>query len=110
MEVKRISIAKAHNRLVIRLLFGLFAALLLLAVLVPHGWSKPHRQAFVVGFILLVIVPLEAYGIYWIFKRDEEFCRELGFMCPHCHKPLYEPRAFINITGRCPKCRTSVLL
>jgi hypothetical protein len=29
----------------------------------------------------------------------------LGFFCPRCGKPLYEPRGFINLAGLCSKCR-----
>ena len=107
-EAKRVRIAKAHNRLVIVLLISMILFLFIFIWIVPHGLSKPSRIEAVVGSFL-IIAALEAYGIYRIIKHDEELCRQLGFMCPHCGKPLYESRSFINITGRCPKCRGNVI-
>jgi hypothetical protein len=83
-EEKRNKIGKTHN-------------LLLIAVL---------PIAFVVVF-LAVFVGTEGYGIYRIFRYNNDQCRRLGFMCPFCGKPLYEPRALIWNT-LCPKCGKSI--
>ena len=40
-----------------------------------------------------------------LIRYDDEMCEQMGFICPNCHKPLYEPRSFMNQNGRCPKCR-----
>lgn len=110
LESKRIAIARRHNHLVIALLIAtvavLFAALLLLTKLAPN--PGPHKTPLLVSVIVFIVI-FEVYGIRRISRQDDELCRQLGFLCPHCHKPLYDPRGFISITGRCPKCRASAL-
>lgn len=106
LESKRQKIAKTHNRLVLGLLAGMFATIFLLLGIAPK--RNPLGRDFLLGGVFTLVV-LEAYGIYRIIKYDEELCRQLNFMCPHCHKPLYEPRGFINITGRCPKCKKLII-
>lgn len=105
LEVKRLTIAKTHNRLVLSLLAGLFAVLFLLIGIAP---KNTRGRYFLFGGLFGAMI-LEGYGIYRIFQYDKQLCTKLGFICPHCHKPLYEPRGFINITGRCPKCARPVV-
>ncbi len=107
LESKRIKIAKVHNLLVCVLL-GLLFGLLLIAVLLPHSPThKPFSMVLVVAFLAIGL--LEAYGIYRIIQHDNELCRQLGYMCPFCHKPLYEARASTWVDGLCPKCHKSVV-
>ncbi len=108
LESKRIKIAKAHNLLVCALLGMLFLGLVLMAALVPRGPShKPSNMGLVAGFLAIGI--LEAYGIYRIIQHDNDLCRQLGYVCPFCGKPLYEPRASTWANGLCPKCRKSLI-
>lgn len=108
LESKRIKIAKAHNLLVCVLLGMLFVGLLLIAVLLPHGPThKPSNMAFVGAFLAIGL--LEAYGIYRVVQHDNELCRQLGYICPFCNKPLYEARASTWVDGLCPKCHKSVV-
>jgi hypothetical protein len=105
LERKRLQIAKIHNRLVIGLLISLFAAWLLLLAFASSVAAGP-------GFLLpafVITVLCEGYGLYRVFQYDKALCLKLNFMYPHCHKPLYEPRSFINVTGRCPKCKETIL-
>jgi hypothetical protein len=106
LEAKRVQIAKTHNRLVLFLLAGLFLVLFLLIGIAPkrdqHGWT------LLLGGIVILLI-LEGYGLYRILMYDQEMCAQLNFMCPHCHRPLYEPRGFINVTGRCPKCKQRII-
>jgi hypothetical protein len=107
-ESKRVAIAKRHNQLVGTMLLVLFATLYMLfrvLVRVPSP-SHPHVAAFVA---LFAVGLAEIYVLHRIFQHDRVMCEEQGFMCPHCHKPLHEPRGFINVSGRCPKCRASIL-
>ncbi len=110
LESKRLQIAKTHNRLVLGLLTGLFASLFLLVAIaitiVPKGGAR-RQQIFLSGVVAIAL--LEGYGLFRIIKYDAELSRRLSFMCPHCYQPLYEPRGFINVTGRCPKCKKSVV-
>src|ERR1700757_3325362 len=107
LESKRMRIAKTHNRLCFLLLGALFLSLFLLAVLVPR---KPNHAAPTLGLLLgcLCIGLLETYAIYRVIQHDYDLCRQLGYTCPFCHKPLYEPRASTWVTGLCPKCGQSV--
>lgn len=105
LERKRLQIAKIHNRLVVGLLISLFAAWFLLLALASFVAAGPA----VLLPALVITVLCEGYGLYRVFQYDKTLCLKLDFMCPHCHQPLYEPRSFINVTGRCPKCKESVL-
>jgi hypothetical protein len=103
LEQKRIEIAVRHNQLVGVLLLAFFGALFSCVTLLRHG----PRFLMVLAMVLLLCA--EFYAIRRLFKYDEQMCEQWGFMCPHCHKPLYEPRSFINLNGRCPKCQKSIL-
>jgi len=103
LEQKRLAIARIHNRLTISLLFGFIGSLLGIVMLVPRPWNKGAMIA-----LGLAILAAEFYALARIFQYDKVLCERLGFLCPHCGKPLYEPRGFINVTGRCPKCGKSV--
>ena len=108
LEAKRRRIAKAHNRLVLALLGLMFVGLLVLAVTVLRDRShKPTLADLVTGIAILLIA--EAYGFYRIIRHDNELCREIGYMCPLCHQPLYEPRASTWLTGCCPKCKKKIV-
>src|SRR5215469_3559992 len=101
LETKRISIATRHNQIVGALVLFVIGALFSIAFFLrshPRIWT------------LLAIAAAggtELYAIRRLFKYDEEICEKLGFTCPRCHKPLYEPRSFINLNGKCPKCGQS---
>ena len=108
LETKRLKIAKSHNLRCFCLLALLFCGLFLMAMLVPRTCDhKPTRLGLLGSFLL--IGSMEAYGIYKIVQHDNGMCRELGYMCPFCHKPLYEARALTWLNGLCPKCRKNVM-
>jgi len=69
--------------------------------------SQHHRSLLFAG--LVVIVLIEAYGLYRIVQHDYDLCRDLGYICPFCQKPLYEARAGTHLNGLCPKCGKSIL-
>jgi hypothetical protein len=69
----------------------------------------PYRGTAVVGLALMATLVSVAYGIYRIIQHDNEMCQRLGYMCPLCHKPLYEPRAATYLTGICPKCNKNIV-
>jgi uncharacterized membrane protein YuzA (DUF378 family) len=104
LETKRVSIATKHNQIVALMLLSLFAALFSIVALLR---GSPRMWAF---FAIAVLGLAELYAIRRLFKYDEQLCERCGFVCPHCHKPLYEPRSFINLNGLCPKCGKSILL
>jgi hypothetical protein len=106
LELKRLTIAKKHNRLVLAVLSFVLGLALIFIVCTLHGHPLARSQ-FVAA--LLIVGTAEAYSIYRILQYDKELCRQLGFMCPHCHQPLYDPRSLINLNGKCPKCRLSIL-
>jgi hypothetical protein len=106
LELKRLTIAKRHNQLVLALSSVVLSLAFIFIVSALYGRTLPRSQ-FIVA--LLIVGTAEAYGIYRILQYDKEMSSQLGFMCPHCQQPLYEPRSFINMNGRCPKCQKSIL-
>jgi Ca2+/Na+ antiporter len=103
MELKRVAIAKSHNRFLLTLISAVGAGLMLVLVLIG-----PH-QKFII-WIAILITPLTlGWGVYYVIQRDNELCRKLGYICPFCNKPLYEPHANTYLTGLCPKCKTNIL-
>ena len=103
LEAKCLTIATIHKRMVGVIAISVFAGLGLLSV----RWGGNPYPQIVVGIVVLVIV--EVFAVRQLFRYDETLCRRFGFLCPHCQKPLYEPRSFIGLNGRCPKCRRSVI-
>lgn len=102
LESKRVAIATRHNQFVVVMLLALCAVLFSLVAVVDRGsllWTT-----------LAMVGIGEVYGIRRLIKYDDRMCERLGFMCPYCHKPLYEPRGFINANGKCPKCSRSVII
>jgi hypothetical protein len=103
LETKRISIATRHNQIVGVMILSVIVAIFLIVALLrgsPRIWTL---------LAIAVVGGVEFYVIRRVFKYDEHMCEQLGFICPHCHKPLYEPHSFINLNGQCPKCRKSLL-
>jgi hypothetical protein len=57
------------------------------------------------ALVLALILGIE--GVILALYLDRQSIK-LGFVCPHCHKPLYQPRSKILETGLCPHCNYSV--
>ena len=106
-ESKRVAIMERHNLLVGVIGFvplTVFVMLLLLAETLGHRLPPPVR----VG-ALLAVVSGELFGLFRLLRYVEVMCKHLGFMCPHCRQPLYEPRSLISVNGLCPKCHRSII-
>ena len=106
-ESKRLAIAERHNLLVGMVGFLPLTLYLMLSVLAQVlGYREPPSVRIA---SLLFIVAGEIYGLFRVFRYDEIMCERLGFVCPNCRKPLYEPRSFISINGLCPKCHQRII-
>ncbi len=101
LEAKRLLVAKAYNQFMI-LNFGVVVALLV-AILVFVRWFG-HPAIYGLGLVL----PVEVAMIHFGTRRGDGLCRKLDFLCPHCHRPLFEARSTAYLTGNCPKCRARV--
>ena len=107
MEAKRIQIGKRHNSLLLPLIIAT-GALPIGAIWVGAAIIPGHNHA--VLFVALAVTALMVgYGLYRVFQYDNALCRQLGYMCPSCLKPLYEPRATTYLNGLCPKCKKRVV-
>jgi phage FluMu protein Com len=107
MEAKRVRIGKSHNRLTMALLAAT-GVWMIGATWVSSAVIPGHKHAaFFTGLLLAYL--MAGYGLYRIIQHDNALCREIGYMCPACHKPLYEARAATYLNGRCPKCKNSIL-
>lgn len=107
MESRRIRIAKDHNRLCMVLLLatGVFLiGTIWIGGAITHGHDQP-----ILWITLLIAALIAGSGIRYIIQRDNALCRRLGYMCPICHRPLYEAHAATYLSGLCPKCKQSVL-
>jgi hypothetical protein len=104
LELKRLAIGRVHNRLVLALLGSLFLLLALCVAIFPRPWHVP-----LVVLVMVTVLAVEFWLIYRLFQYDKVLSLRYGYLCPHCHAPLYEPRGYINMTGLCPKCRRSVI-
>jgi hypothetical protein len=105
LELKRLRIAKKHNRLVATVLSVVLGLALIFILSALHGHLLARSQVVVA---LLIVGTAQADAIYRILQYDKEMCRQLGFLCPHCHQPLLRSREF-PMNGRCPKCQKSIL-
>jgi hypothetical protein len=107
MEAKRIRIGKRHNSLLLPLVMATGALPLGAAWVGARGMHGYHHVIFWSALTLTAL--MAGYGIYRIIQHDNALCRQLGYLCPQCHKPLYEPHATTYLNGLCPKCKKSVL-
>ena len=83
------------------LLYAILGALPIVALLLP-----PDLPPFASVLILLILVGVSvAGGLAYL----NYLCRKLGYVCPYCHKPLYDQKGRIRETGICPRCKRSVL-
>ena len=101
LEAKRRVIAKAYNdvaKLNLLIVMGLLLAVMFLVARLGH--------AAIYG--LGVILPVEVAVMYYSVRRGDALCRKMDFLCPHCHRPLFEARSTAYLTGTCPKCRARV--
>ena len=101
---KRKRIAKRHNFLLLAG-FPIVASAILLAF--SRIQFPPHSQYPLPLFFGTVLV-VEGFGLYLLLQYDQKLCRQMGFMCPQCGKPLYEPRALLWNT-LCPKCGKDIV-
>ena len=107
MESKRVRIGKVHNQLCL--------ALLLVTGVLPIGaiWVRAvvidHYAQAIFWVALLMAALTEGFGFYRIVQYDNALCRQLGYVCPICHEPLYEAHATTYLSGLCPKCKKSVI-
>jgi hypothetical protein len=49
------------------------------------------------------------FGVIAGLAYFDHLCRKLGYVCPHCHKTLYEPKGQVLVTGICPRCKKSII-
>ena len=84
LEAKRVAIAKTPNKLVILLLLAMF--IIFFFAVAPI--LAPQRNPYAIFEALLLCLVDATYGLYRVFKYDEQLCRRYGFLCPHCQKSL----------------------
>ncbi|HKF03917.1 MAG TPA: hypothetical protein VKB49_16470 [Candidatus Sulfotelmatobacter sp.] len=106
MESKRIRIGKRHNSLAMILMLSVFA--LMIATMLAGAALFPGHQPAIIVIALTGSLLLEGFGLYGISEHDNAMCHQLGYLCPNCHKPLYEARAATYLNGLCPKCKKSI--
>jgi phage FluMu protein Com len=106
MESKRIRIGKRHNSLVL-ILMSAVGVLPIATMWAGAAFLHGYHNAIVVMALLLMVLS-GGYGLYRIIEHDNAMCRQLGYMCPNCHKPLYEAHAATYLNGLCPKCKKSI--
>ena len=81
LEAKRVAIAKTPNKLVILLLLAMF--IFFFFAVAPI--LAPHRNPYAIFEALLLCLVDATYGLYRVFKYDEQLCRRYGF-CAHIAK------------------------
>ncbi len=96
-------VRRKHNRA------ALTGCLVLIPPLFLYLQFGPRSQTLLYGFLAVFAI---LCGIYfrWIWIYDTKLCEEVGLLCPHCSRPLYQGGANeFTLAGRCPKCKCSVL-
>ena len=101
------AISKSHNIRVLLLLVTFLAAMILWVLFLSRYAPAPYRKDAAIGYLCALGVAV-FYGIFRIAKHDKAKCYELGYICPHCGRPLYSSKGFEKVTGRCPACRKTV--
>lgn len=106
MESKRIRIGKRHNSLTMILMLSVLV--LMIATMWAGAVLLPGYRHAIIMIALAGSILFEGFGLYGIIETDNAMCRQLGYLCPNCRKPLYEARATTYLNGLCPKCKKSI--
>jgi len=107
LEKKRLQITKRHNINASIAIFFIFTVLFLFIHLLAS--IEVRSRGWVLGLLGLSLFLCLFFIMRFISKLDYLFCKELGFICPECHKPLYivigrETGSKRLMDGRCPHC------
>jgi hypothetical protein len=103
MEEKRLLIARSNNWRALWLIVVPFVASMTLMYFYPKAFDDAHLP--LTGAVFGIVVVL---GFIGSIKYNRVLSRRLGFVCPKCGKPLYDPDYFIQIDGKCPRCKKQV--
>ena len=110
LESKRVFVGKRHNLLAGG--WGLFLlgvpAIALQIVNSRHLLTHPVSTNSLLTGLALEFVLFIA-GLFRILKYEEKLYAQIGFVCPHCAKPLYVARDMGLLDGICPKCHKNLL-
>ena len=109
---------RAHNMAVVLTLGTVFAIMVAFVIAGPRvfhtSYDHPPWKTFaVMGLLVASILPL----VMLVVRYDRYLSHKLGFVCPHCGKPLYLPgggyvasRSMQMLEdGLCPSCHQNVL-
>ena len=113
LRAKQRACVRRHNRQLFSWLVPLFACLFVLIYALLH---VPVEYGWIVRASLLPWGVLALYAIFAVLRADRAFCRQIGFVCPACTKPLYQASSAFGgdfsplvVRGECPHCRHSFL-
>jgi hypothetical protein len=104
-------VRRSHNtRLLIFLAIfipAVFGGIRLVAYVERH--IDPGSRIPLITFTLCVVV-IGVLMLRSVFRHDAFLCRQLGLVCPHCSRTLYEPSLnLLTVRGECPRCKKPVL-
>jgi hypothetical protein len=100
---RRLSIVRhKHNRAAIT------ACVIALPTAFLYVWFGPPSRALLACFAIAFAI---SAGLYfrWLWIYDARLCEEVGLLCPHCSRPLYQGGANeFTLAGMCPRCKRFV--
>ncbi len=108
LRAKQRECVRHHNQAVFGLVAVVFLTILGFLFLQPKGFHL--RIGWLAAAVLIEAVP----GFVLIKRRDDRRCREIGFVCPACGKPLYYAsdryaQSRLLTHGECPHCHGRVV-
>lgn len=100
LEANQIRIKKISKALQQSILVAAIGGLYLIAKLRNYfHYGGDSRLDICLLLVLYCVAMATAY------KYREKLCRKINFVCPHCHKTLYDGTSKILVTGCCPNCK-----
>ena len=103
MKAKLSVVRRRHNRVAI------VAVLILIPSVFAYLWYGPASRLLLGCFTVCFAAVVIGYFI-WLWRYDAALCREVGLICPHCGRPLYQLSAnSFSLFGKCPHCKRSVM-
>lgn len=93
---------------------GYVVGVLVLVMTTLVTWLPHLHRGDSFGWMVGAVVTEAIGGIIAVVLLDRRFCRAIGFVCPHCGKPLYWPgdvgrRNPLVTRGVCPHCQRFVV-
>ena len=113
LEEIRLQIAGTHNAIAVMVGFPLVILFFVYVFMTGHNILGHDSDLPTVVVWMLPISAVEFGGlgllVWLVGVNDDRLCRESGFVCRNCGKPLYASGSWRLLAGLCPHCGQKIV-